>query len=131
MNLPSLGRPLSISTRSVLAVAWCFQSFGSWQADLDRLFMICRRTIKFTRSLESFTATVVGCGVPGVYLNRVGVIRDCFINFPSRAVSEAAMIEGVGILRTDFDSLSEIRNGANVVALGLEGAAATKVGVAV
>ena len=39
---------------------------GSWQADLDRLFVICGRTIKFTRSLESFTATVVGCGVPRV-----------------------------------------------------------------
>ena len=109
----------------------CFQRFGSWQADLDRLFVICRRTIKFTRSLESFTATVVGCGVPGVYLNRVGVIRDRRIDLPLRTVSEAAMIEGVGILRADLDSLSEIRNRANVVALGLEGAATTKVGVAV
>ena len=36
-----------------------FIAFGSWQADLDRFFVICRRAIKFTRSLESFTATVV------------------------------------------------------------------------
>jgi hypothetical protein len=33
-------------------------------------------TFKFTRSLESFTATVVSCGVPGVYLNCVSVVRD-------------------------------------------------------
>ena len=54
----------------------------SWQADLHRLFVICGRTIKFTRSLESFTATIVSCGVPGVYLNRASVIRDRLINFP-------------------------------------------------
>jgi len=101
------------------------------QTDLHCLFVICGRTIKFTRCLESFTATIVSCGVPRVYLNRASVIRDCLINFPSRAVSEAAMIEGVGILRADLDCLSEICNRANVVALGLEGAAAAKVGVLV
>ena len=88
--------------------------------------MICRGTVEFTRSLESFTATIVGCGVPGVYLNRVGVVRDCLIDFPFSAASEAAMIEGVGILRNDLDSLSEIRNRANVVTLSLKGAAATE-----
>ena len=57
-------------------------ALGSWQADLHRLLVICARTIKFTHSLESFTATVVGCGVPGVYLNRLGVIRDRRIDLP-------------------------------------------------
>ena len=103
----------------------------SWQTDLHCLFVICGRTIKFTRGLESFTATVVSRGVPGVYLNRVGVIRDCLINFPSRATSEAAMIESVGIQRGDLDCLSEICNRAIMVTLGLKGTAPAKIGVAV
>ena len=41
------------------------------------------------------------------------------------------MIEGVGVLRADLYCLSEICNRANVVALGLEGAAAAKVGIAI
>jgi len=94
----------------------------SRQADLDRLFVICGRTIKFTLSLKGLTATVESRGVPGVYLNRVGVVSDRLIDFAVRSVSEAAMIEGVGILRADLDCLSEICNRANVVALGLEGA---------
>jgi hypothetical protein len=97
---------------------------GLWQAHLDRLFVICGRTINFTRSLEGFAATVVSCGVPGVYLNRVGVVRDRLVDFPSRAVSEAAMIEGVGILRADLNCLREICDRPIVVALGLKGAAA-------
>jgi hypothetical protein len=78
----------------VHAAAWCSQPFGSWQADLDRLFVIRCRTIKFTRSLESFTATVVRCGVPGVCFNRVGVIRDRRIDLPLRTMSEAAHSAG-------------------------------------
>ena len=46
-------------------------------------------------------------------------------------MGEAAKIESVGILRRNLDCFGEIRNGANVVALGPEGAAATKLGVAV
>ena len=99
--------------------------------DLGSFFVICGRTIKFTRSLEGFAATVVSRSEPGIYLNRVSVIRDRLIDFPLRAVSEAAMIEGVGILWGDLDRLSEICNRANLVALGLEGAAAAKVGVTV
>ena len=52
------------------------------QTDLHCLFVISGRTIKFARGLESFTATIVGCGVPRVYLNRVGVVRDRRIDFP-------------------------------------------------
>ena len=69
--------------------------------------------------------------MPGGYLNRVGVIRDRRIDLPLRAVSEAAMIEGIGVLRADLDSLSEICNRANVVALGLEGASTAEVGIRV
>ena len=116
---------------SAHAAALFFRRLGSWQPDLNRLFLICGRTIKFTRSFESFTTTVVSCGVPRVYLNCVGVIRNRLIDFPLRAVSEAATIKGVVILRRDLDRLSEICDRATVVALGLEGAAAAKVGIAV
>ena len=131
MNSPSLYRPFIDLHKISSCCGLVFNRLGSWQADLDRLFVICAGTIKFTRGLESFAATVVGCRVPRIYLNRVGVIRDRLIDFPLRAVSEAAMIEGVGILRGDLNSLSEICDRAIVVALGLEGAAAAKVGIAV
>jgi hypothetical protein len=55
---------------------------GSWQANLHRLSVIRRRTIKFTRSFEGFAATIVGCGVPRVYLDRGGVVRDRLVDFP-------------------------------------------------
>ena len=72
----------------------------SRQADLDRLLVISGRTIKFTLSFKGLTATVESCGVAGVYLNRVGVVRDRLIDFAVRSVSEAAMIESV-IARTN------------------------------
>ena len=39
---------------------------GLWQADLDRLFVICVGTVKFAPGLECFAATVVSCRVPRI-----------------------------------------------------------------
>jgi hypothetical protein len=76
-------------------------------------------------------ATVVSGGRQRVDLDRVCEIHDRLVDFPLRAVSEAAMIERIRISRGDLDSLSEICDSAIVRALGLEDATAVEVGIGV
>ena len=39
---------------------------GLWQADLDRLFVVCAGTVKFAPGFKSFAATIVSCPVPRI-----------------------------------------------------------------
>src|SRR5947209_1262607 len=94
----------------------------SARADLDRPFVICDGAIQLTDGLEGAATAIVSCGVPRVDLDRFGVVRDGFADFPLGAMRKRPIVVGVGVLGGYLDCLGEICDRAIVVTLGLAGA---------